>query len=420
MKLEHLQNWNPWWSSKEVPPALKGLQRTINPLIFKALPEREIIALTGIRRSGKTTIMYQMIASLLEKHNPSQILYVNLDDEVLKKESLESIYTFYRQQKNPDEFAYVFFDEIQNVEGWEKFLKKYYDLHEKVKFVVSGSSANLLKGEYAALLTGRNLTFSIFPLSFREFLEFKGVNYLEITTAMKAKILHELGRYFEFGGFPEVYFKDEELKMILLKQYFDDILYKDIVKRYNVNAKKITDLAVYLLTNIGNSFTIRKIRNFTGLSIDSIRDYLSYLEDAYLIISIDHFSYSLKEKSRLPKKSYALDCGLRNTVGFRFSNDLGRLAENCVCAELKKRSKEVYYWKNRGEVDFIVKEKDNSLLAINVSYSDEVDKRELRSLLEFKKSFKKTKELLVLTRDYEAQKEGITFIPLWKWLLGKV
>lgn len=403
-----------------MPTALKGLPRAINPLIFKTLPEREIIALTGIRRSGKTTIMYQMIASLLEKHKSLQILYVNLDDEIFKKESLESIYTFYRQQKNPDEFAYVLFDEIQNVEGWEKFLKKHYDLHEKVKFVVSGSSANLLKGDYAALLTGRNLTFSISPLSFREFLEFKGVKHTEITTDVKNKLIHELKIYFEFGGFPEVYFKDEELKMILLRQYFDDIVYKDIVKRHGINAQKITNLAVYLLTNIGNPFTIRKIRNFTGLSIDSIRNYLSYLEDAYLIIVIDHFSYSLKEKSQLPKKGYALDCGLRNTVGFRFSSDLGRLAENCVCAELKKRSKEIYYWKNRGEVDFIVKEKDNSLLAINVSYSDEVDKRELQSLLEFKKSFKKTKELIVLTRDYETHKEGITFIPLWKWLLGSV
>jgi hypothetical protein len=417
MKIEYLNNWNPWWATKEVPQSLRGVPRTVNPLIFKSLPEREIIALTGIRRSGKTTIMYQMVSSLLQKYKPSQILYVNLDDEVLKKESLESIYSFYRQHKNPEDQTFVFFDEIQNVTEWEKFLKKHYDLRDNVKFIISGSSANLLRGEFSTLLTGRNLTFTIFPLSFREFLEFAQVQHTEITTKTKSKILHELNNYLEFGGFPEVYFKDKELKKILLKQYFDDIIYKDIVKRHNVNAKKVTDLAVYLLTNIANPFTIRKIRNFTGLSIDSIKDYISYLEDAYLALPLNHFSYSLKETSQLPKKSYSLDCGLRNIVGFRFSSDSGRLAENVVRTELQKRYQEVYYWKNRGEVDFVVKNRDNSLTAINVTFTDRIEKREIRCLHDFKKKYKKTKKLIVLTRDLEEEKDGISFVPLWKWLL---
>ena len=155
MNIEDLNNWNPWWLEKEVNKALKGVERKVNPLIFKALQEREIIALTGIRRCGKTTIMYQMIALLLQTYKPEQVLYINLDDEALNKESLESIYLFYRQNKNPDQKAFLFLDEIQNVQGWEKFLKKTYDLMENVKFVISGSSANLLRGEYATLLTGR-------------------------------------------------------------------------------------------------------------------------------------------------------------------------------------------------------------------------------------------------------------------------
>lgn len=419
MKIEYLNNWNPWWLTKEVPQPLKGMPRLINPFIFKALSEREVIALTGIRRSGKTTIMYQMISSLLQKYKSYQILYINLDDEMLKKESLENIYSFYRQQKNPDEYAFVFFDEIQNISAWEKFIKKYYDLREDVKFVISGSSTNLLRGEFSALLTGRNLTFTIYPLSFREFLDFNRVDYKEITTKTKSKILYELNNYLEFGGFPEVYFKEKELKKILLKQYFDDIIYKDIVKRYNVNAKKVTDLAVYLLTNIANLFTIRKIRNFTGLSIDSIKEYISYLEDAYVILPLNHFSYSLKETSQLPKKSYALDCGLRNIAGFRFSNDTGRLVENCVRADLQRQEKEVYYWKEHVEVDFVIKYKDNSLAALNVSFTDEVEKRELHSLEEFRKKFKKTRELILVTRDVDEKRDNVTLIPLWKWLLKK-
>lgn len=417
MNIEHLGNWNPWWVTKEVPSVFCGVPRSVDPLLFKALAEREIIALTGIRRGGKTTIMYQMIVSLLKKHDPSQILYVNLDDEVLKKETLESIYTLYRQHKNPEEHAFVFLDEIQNITGWEQFLKKYYDLREKVKFIISGSSAHLLRGEYATLLTGRNLTFTIFPLAYKEFLEFGNIDVHEMTTKVRRKLLHELYAYLEYGGFPEVYFKEKEVKRILLKQYLDDIIYKDIVKRHNLNAKKITDLAVYLLTNIANSYTSRKIRNFTGLSLESIKDYISYLEDAYLISPLDHFSYSLKETAQLPRKSYALDCGLRNIVGFRFSHDLGRLAENCVRAALQRQGKDVFYWKGNGEVDFVVKHGNNALTGINVSFTDKIPEREIKGLVEFKARFKKTKKILLLTQGTEERRGEVLLVPLWKWLL---
>src|SRR3989338_41266 len=419
MNIEDLNNWNPWWLEKEVNKALKGVERKVNPLIFKALQEREIIALTGIRRCGKTTIMYQMIALLLQTYKPEQVLYINLDDEALNKESLESIYLFYRQNKNPDQKSFLFLDEIQNVQGWEKFLKKTYDLMENVKFVISGSSANLLRGEYATLLTGRNITFNIFPLSFKEFLEFSHIKYEKITTITKSRIIYELNNYLEYGGFPEVFFKEKEIKRILLKQYFEDIVYKDIVKRHNINEKKVTDLGVYLLTNIANSFTIRKIRNFTGLSIDSIKDYLSYLEDAFLALPLEHFSYSLKERSQRPKKSYSIDCGLRNVVSFRFSQDIGRLAENCVRAELLRKGKETYYWKEKGEVDFVVKNQDNTLTVINVSFADDIQEREINSLKEFKTKFKKVDTLILLTRNIEEKTEGVLKIPLWKWLLSE-
>ena len=291
-------------------------------------------------------------------------------------------------------------------------------MQDNVKFIVSGSSASLLKKEYSTLLTGRNLTFKIFPLSFKEYLDFSKISYKSINTVIKNKILHELNQFFETGGFPEVFFKEKELKHVLLKGYFDDIIYKDIVSRHNINAEKINDLTVYLLTNISNLFTIRKIRNFTGLSIDSIKDYISYLEDAFLIETLNYFSYSVKESIQMPKKSYTLDCGLRNIAGFKFSRDEGRLAENLVFVELKRRDKELYYWKNKGEIDFVIKNRDQTLTAINVCYSDEIEEREIKSLLEFKKEFKsKAKELVLLTKDIEKKEQGIRFIPLWKYLL---
>ncbi len=419
MEKDLLAPWNPWWETKEVPVVLQGRARTLNKELFDSLQVKEVTILTGVRRAGKTTLMYQMIALLLKKVQPSQLFYLNLDDPLLKNESLETIYNYYRQTINPDAMAYIFLDEIQNIRGWESFIKKYYDLKEPVKFVVSGSSAALLKGEYSTLLTGRNLTFVIYPLSFKEYLTFGNINAHRRILPHKNKILHVLQEYFEFGGFPEVCLRDKEAKKILLRQYFDDIIYKDIVGRYDVNAKKVTDLAIYLLTNIANIFTIRKIRNFTGLSMDSIKDYISYLEEAYLLFTLDHFSYSLKETSQKHKKSYALDTGIRNLAGFTFSKDMGRIAENIVCTTLKRMGEDVYYWNSlkQKEVDFVIKHADFSLTAINVSYTDDVHKRELVSLQEFKKEFKKVKKLIVITRDIDKEAEGITFIPLWKWLL---
>jgi len=396
---------------------LKGVKRKVNPLMFGFLKEREVIALTGIRRGGKTTIMYQMIDFLLKDIESYQILYVNLDDEALKKESLEDIYSTYRQNKNPDKKAYMFLDEIHSIKGWERFLKKHYDMKDKVKFIISGSSSSLLRKEYSTLLTGRNVTFKIFPLSFKEYLDFSEINYDSINTAKKNKILYTLKTFLEMGGFPEVFFKEKALKYILLKGYFDDIIYKDIISRYNINTKKINDLALYLLTNISNLFTIRKIRNFTGLSIDSIKDYICYLEDAFLIKTLSYFSYSTKKSIQMPQKNYTLDCGLRNIAGFKFSKDEGRLAENTIFIDLMRRDKDIYYWKCKNEVDFVIKNTDQNLIAINVSYTDDINEREIRGLLEFKKEFKKTKELILITKDLDKKEKGIKFIPLWKWLL---
>jgi len=417
MDIENLNNWNLWWNTGNVPDALNGIARTIDLTIFGTLKIREITVLTGIRRAGKTTIMYQMIGFLLKDVKPEQILYVNLDDETLKKESLENIYNLYRQSKNPQNKAYVFLDEIQNIQDWQLFLKKHYDLRDNVKFIISGSSAKLLRGEYATLLTGRNLTFNIYPLSFKEYLKFANVSIEQITATTKNTILHHLNNYLEYGGFPEVFFKESELKRLLLKQYFDDIIYKDIISRHNVTATKINELAIYLLTNMSNAFSYRSIRNFTKLSIDSINDYIAYLEEAYMVVIINYFSYSLKEGSQMPKKCYVIDTGIRNIAGFKFTRDLGRLVENCVAIKLKQENMDVYYWKKKGEVDFVVKEKDQSLTAINVSYTDEIVERETKALLEFKKEFKKTKKMILITKDLEKQEKNITFIPFWKWVL---
>lgn len=423
MEIEELSEWNPWWENKELIENLMGKVRPQYSPLINSIKIKEITIITGIRRSGKSTLIYQMIGNLLKEVNPEQILFVNLEDKKLSDDSLDDIYTCYRGNVNPEKKAYIFFDEIHKKKGWELWIRKKYDLKANDKFVISGSCSYLLRKEYSTLLTGRNLTFEVFPLSFEEFLLFKGLEVkkgniskgilLEKTKLLIQKYLRE---YLNLGGFPEVILKEEEFKMKLLKQYFDDILYKDIVDRYNISSQKAFDLAMFLITNFTSQISLRNLRNSLGISYDTIKDYLSYYREAFLFFTLDHFSYSFKEQKTLPSKIYCIDNGLRNAVSFKFSKDEGKLAENLVLIELKRREKEVFYWTGKHEVDFIAKE-NQSLAAINVTYADEMDERELKALLEFKKNFARTKEFTIITKNLEKKERGIKFIPLWKWLL---
>lgn len=425
MDVNKLIEWNPWWETKEVPRELKGKPRPKYMHLVNSIEIDEITIITGVRRSGKSTLMYQMIDNLLKKGtDPKHILFVNLEDKKLVKDSLQDIYESYRQNINLDKKAYIFFDEIHKRDGWEAWIRKKYDLKTKDKFVISGSCSYLLKREYSTLLTGRNLTFEVMPLSFEEFLHFNGIildkdNLKKGLVLEKTKlhVLKSLDEYLSLGGFPAVVLKPKSFKMILLEQYFDDILYKDIIDRYNLNSQKTKNLALYLITNFTSFISLRNLRNSLKLSYDTIKDYISYFTEAFLFFTLNHFSYSFKEQKTLPSKIYCIDNGLRNAVSFKFSKEEGRLAENLVFIELKRREKEIFYWKNKNEVDFVIKNADNSLEAINVSYTNEIDERELKGLEEFKKEFKKTKKLTLITKDVEKKEKGIEYVPFWKWLL---
>ena len=420
MAIEILKEWNPWWENRDLVKDLEGKYRPAYSDLLDSTDIKEIIIIVGVRRSGKSTLMYQIVDNLLKKGiTPEQILFVSFEDKKLSDISLDEIYSDYRENINPSSKAYIFFDEIHRKKEWEFWIRKKYDLKTNDKFIISGSCSYLLKKEYSTLLTGRNLTFEIFPLSFKEYLAFKGMDIKGKVVLDRTKhiILNNLKQYLTLGGFPEIFFKPERYKIKVLGQYFDDILYKDIIDRYNLNTEKAKNLALFFSTNFTTIISLRNVRNSLGLSYDAIKEYLSHFKEAFLFFAVDHFSYSFKEQKVLASKIYCIDTGLRNAVSFKFSEDLGKLAENAVLIELKRREKDAYYWSNKGEVDFIVKNKDNSLTAINVSYTNEINERESKALLEFKKQFDKTKELIILTRDLEKKEKGIKFIPLWRWLL---
>ena len=417
--IEILKEWNPWWEKKERVKDLEGKHRPLYKDLIDSVNIKEITIITGIRRSGKSTLMYQIIDNLLKNTRPEQILFVNLEDKKLVKFTLDDIYSTYKENLNPDKKTYIFLDEVHRKKGWELWIRKKYDLKTNDKFIISGSCSYLLRKEYSTLLTGRNLTFEVFPLSFKEFLLFNDIdiNKKIILDKTKNKIVNSFKKYMTFGGFPEVFFKSEDYKIKILEQYFDDILYKDIIDRYNLNSQKAKDLALFFINSFTGTFSLRNIRNSLGVSYDTIKDYLSYYQEAFLFFILNHFSYSFKEQRTLPSKVYCIDNGLRNAVSFKFSKDEGKLAENLVFIELKRKEKDVYYWSGKNEVDFIIKNKDQSLTAINVSYANEIDEREIKGLSEFKKEFNKANELVVITRDLDKKEKNVRFIPLWKWLL---
>ena len=425
MEIEKLNEWNPWWENKEAIDGLKGMPRPEYKHLINSVSLKEITVITGVRRSGKSTLMFQMIERLMNKGvPPEQILFVNLEDKKLLDDSLDDIYGCYRENINLDKKAYIFLDEAHRKEGWESWIRKKYDLKSNEKFIVSGSCSYLLRKEYSTLLTGRNITFEIFPLSFGEFLLFRDLKIDKeklkrgiILEKTKLSVLKSLREYMHYGGFPEIFFKPKQYKTMVLEQYFDDILYKDIVDRYNINAQKAKELALHFMTNFTSLMSLRNLRNSLRISYDTIKDYLSYYKEAFLFFTLDYFSYSFKAQKANASKVYSIDNGLRNAVSFKFSKDEGRLAENLVLIHLNMAKKDVYYWQSKGEVDFVIKNKDNSLTAINVCYADEIPERESNALLEFKNRFSKSKNMLIVTKNVEKREHGISFVPLWKYLL---
>ena len=420
-----LKQWNPWWSTGSVPEKKRLIPRdAVLSRIVKLLPEREAVVLSGVRRCGKSTLLYQAIDSLLKDGVAAgNILYLNLDEPLPEKnvEVLDEVLNAYLELKNPQGRLYLFFDEIQGIPRWEQWVKKQYDLRGKdLKFILTGSNSSMLSDDLAKLLTGRTLTVNVYPLSFREYLTFKNVVVKDLD-AQKRELRHHFARYLTEGGFPEsVLGTESDTNVQRLREYFDSILLRDIVASQNVrDSAKLRDLASHAMTNISTLLSYNRISKAIGLNISTLTEYLRFLENAYLIFQAKFFSYSVTETMLVqkPRKIYAIDNGMRNAVSFPLSKDEGRLAENLVFLALRREHGEVYYWKGRGEVDFVIKHRDQTLTAINVCLGAQVPAREKAALEEFGHSFKKVRERVVLTDDVEKEESGIAYRPLWKWAL---
>ena len=414
--------------NKEIDNYVKTtIPRDILSQITNYIKAPYVIIISGVRRSGKSTIMMQMFSKIKVENK----FYINFEDERLegiKANDLEQIYSTLIETTGKTSKTYLFLDEIQEVLGWEKWVRRKYDSKTDIKIIISGSNSSLLSSEFSTLLTGRNITFRIFPFSFKELLSFRGININNIARiyySPKKPIVRSIYvKYLENGGFPEVQDLTESSRMKILQQYFTDILYKDVVKRYNIkDARRIERVAHYLITNIGNYFSYYKARNVFQMGIETIGEYISYLVDCYLIFQVPYFTYTLKERETRPRKTYAIDTGLRNAVSFRFSKDIGRCAENVLYIHLISQGNEVFYWKNKQECDFIVFRNDKVVNAINICMdmnNDKIKKREIGGLLEAMKNFKIHKGIIITDDHLDTEKhDGMTveFVPLWLYLL---
>ncbi|MEA3329804.1 MAG: ATP-binding protein [Nanoarchaeota archaeon] len=421
--IELMEKLNPWWIGKDFDSGI--LREKYTKKIKSYLKANEIVILNGVRRSGKTTLLFQIIKDLIKQGvNPKAILFVNFDHADLShlENPFKEVLDVYFQEIAPDKRCYLIFDEVQNVKGWEKWAKSLYD-EKKHQIILTGSSSQLLDNKLATLISGRYLKIEVFPLDFREFLEFKNIvieNNLDLVSK-KNKILKELKKLLFSGGFPKVVLEEDlSLKEETLKIYYETIIYKEILSIHDIRQKKLMkELLYYLISNFTSLYSYKNLAKLLSADFSTIKEYFGFIEESKAFFSLSFFSYSLKVQNRNNKKIYYIDNGLRNAVSFKFSRDEGKLVENMVFVELKRREKEVYYWQNskKQEVDFVIKNKDDSLSAINVSYTNEINEREFKGLVKFKNEFKKCKELIILTKDLEKKEKGIKFIPLWKWLL---
>jgi len=425
-----LNDWNFW--QKDLP---FGIRR--NDYLAKArsfLEEDQILIIIGARRSGKSFIMRQLIKELINNGiAPYETLMINFEDPRLPKldgAALQEIYEIYLEMLNPKAKSYIFLDEIQEVEGWEKWVRTMHELG-KAHLIISGSNAKLLSQELATLLTGRHLDIQVSPLSFKEFLNFRQIfikSPLDLVN-QQIDIKRLFGEYSKYGGFPEVVLAGNKEEVLL--RYFDDILSKDLIKRYKIRkAVAIKNLCKFYLSNISSPITFHSLGDFLKIADDTVEKFSGYLDAAYLVSLLRRFSFKIKEQEKSPRKIYTIDTGLANFIGFNFSGNLGKLAENLVFLELNRQKArnsniEIYYWKDdlHREVDFVVKKSQRVSQLIQVCWQIndiETKKRELKPLLKASDELK-CNDLLVITDDYAAEERFgnkiVKFIPLWQWLL---
>ncbi|MEA3522307.1 MAG: ATP-binding protein [Campylobacterota bacterium] len=396
---------------------------------------KKIITLIGVRRCGKTSILYDTINQLSNNIEKTKILFLNFEDERLELAVdeldliLQSFSELYPDQ-NLNE-CYFFFDEIQNITGWEKFIRRVYDSVSKNIFV-TGSNSKLLSSDIATSLRGRTLVFEVYPLSFSEYLSFKNIEVDLYSSKSLAHIRNAQEVFLKHGSFPETLFLDKQYVNQTLQEYFNVLLYKDLAERYGItNTVALKFFLKRIIASSTKQISINKIYNelkSSGIKIgkNTLYDFLDYVQNIYLALTLHRYDKSLVNKELGEKKIYSIDIGLNNAIEFKFSDNIGKSLENALFLELKRNYSEIFYFRDlSSECDFLVNEKNSITQAIQVTYdmSDEDTKRrEIKGLVGACKKFNLNTAIIV-TFDTEDEIEQddilIKLIPFYKWIIIK-
>lgn len=409
---------NPHWKQeyKEL------FDRDILQSLLSKLSLRQIHVLKGIRRSGKTTIFKLIINHLLKQIEPKSLLYINLDDPFfseLYKDS-KNLYRLLELSEKITGFKveYLFLDEVQNVQEWEKFIKAIYDNEVVKKIFITGSNSSLLDGEYAKLLSGRYISDTIMPLSFSEILHYHGIKSRFELLDNKTRVLKMIDEMIEFGSFFEI-IKEPKHKREIILNYYETIVFKDCIANNGLrDIKSFKEITHFIISNSGNLYSYNSLSKATGVNDNTVKEYIRVLEDSYLLGEIKQYSFSLKEQIKTKKKSYINDNSFLAQTSFRFSKDFGKLFENLVYTELLKQKYEIYYFYQDFECDFIAK-KDDKLYAFQVCYELNAQnrQREIDGLKKLKINC--DKKILITYNNFEFIDEvGIEVVSFYDYFSG--
>lgn len=384
-----LHSTNYWGDLKQSPGKLRPGYVS---WLLEQSQNNNISAVVGVRRSGKSTILKQVIHQLISREgvHSKNTLLVNLEDPRLielqqNTKLLDLIYTF-KQQADLRRRMYVVFDEIQNVPNWEAMIRTLHDQEPTIKIYITGSSAKLLGKELGTKLTGRYITTEVFPLSFSEYQKFTR---------------SDIKSFIQSGGFPDaILTSNQSIREQLLKDYYESILLRDITTRHGIRDDfKLRRLSAQLFAAVANQASSYRLSKDLGISPDTVLQYFSYIEDAFLGFFIPKFSQSVRKQNYNPKKFYSIDNGLQSAISFRVLDDLGKLFENTVFLALRREFDQIYYWQEGKEVDFVVKQKESIHYLVNATVTikeESTRRREVESLMAGMHALQKTDSMLVL------------------------
>jgi len=404
---------------------------------LETVPRKAAVCI-GVRRCGKSTYLHQIMQRLIDDGVPREnILYLNFFDDrlhTLLQDNLalisEAYYSIYPEKKNT-ETVYCFFDEIQAVSGWEPFVDRIMRT-EKCEVYLTGSSAQMLSKEIATQMRGRALSWEMFPFSFREFIDSKGIAFNGAFSTKKQLIVRKaFDEYWETGGFPEVVTLDRYLRIKTHQEYFQAILFRDLIERHDVShPKAVSDLAHRLVDNTASLYSVNKLKGFLNalghkVPKSSVSDYLRWFEDAYFLFSVRLFDASLARSQTNPKKVYCIDHSLVTSVSSGILVNSGHLLENLVFTALRRLHPEVYYYKTRmgKEVDFIVpvRQRPRVLVQVCETLADpRVREREVSALSEAMTELKIKTGTIVTRNEEESFETGsgiIEVVPAWRFLI---